>query len=643
MNRPLHVLLLEDSEDDAVLLLRELRRAGFAPIGRRLDEPDAVRRALLTESWDVVLCDYLMPRFSAHAALAMVKELELDIPFIVVSGSVGEAIAVSAMKAGAQDYVMKDTLSRLAPAVEREVREAQTRQAKRRAEQALRDSEDKYRELLESEPNAILIMDAQGRIVLASSHAQTMFGYSADELVGRSVELLVPDPLREAYRAHRVKYRDAPRTLLLGASADLTARCKDGRAIPVEVNLRPHRLNDTLLVTAVVRDVSERRRLEAQLRHAQKMEAVGRLAGGIAHDFNNLLTAMLGFSALGLEQTAPDDPVRPYLEEVQKAANRATSLTNQLLAFGRRQLLEARVVDLNVIVRDLERMLRILVGEDIALDLRLASPLGLVRIDSGQFEHVIVNLAVNARDAMPGGGRLTIETAEARVDDPATLVPAGATPGAYVSLAVGDTGIGMDADTKSRVFEPFFSTKEQGKGSGLGLSTAYGIVTQSEGYFAVDSEVGRGTRFQILLPRVAARAPDPPPLPADVIPRGTETVLVTEDEVGVRAMVREALRSRGYRVLEAESADEAERVLLEYDGTIHLLVTDVVMPGVGGAQLAARLKRRRPSLRVLYMSGYADDAKGLSDLDPERLLRKPFTPSQLVRTVFETLSRPGSA
>jgi CheY-like chemotaxis protein len=201
----------------------------------------------------------------------------------------------------------------------------------------------------------------------------------------------------------------------------------------------------------------------------------------------------------------------------------------------------------------------------------------------------------------------------------------------------------MDADTKSRVFEPFFSTKEQGKGSGLGLSTAYGIVTQSEGYFAVDSEVGRGTRFQILLPRVAARAPDPPPLPADVIPRGTETVLVTEDEVGVRAMVREALRSRGYRVLEAESADEAERVLLEYDGTIHLLVTDVVMPGVGGAQLAARLKRRRPSLRVLYMSGYADDAKGLSDLDPERLLRKPFTPSQLVRTVFETLSRPGSA
>ncbi|MFZ5861681.1 MAG: response regulator [Nitrospirota bacterium] len=643
MNRPLHVLLLEDSPDDALLLLRELRRAGVDAIHRRLDEPEDVRRALLTESWDVVLCDYLMPRFSAHAALAMIRDLDVDVPFIVVSGSIGEEIAVSAMKAGAQDYVMKDNLSRLAPAVQREVREAQTRQAKRRAEQALRDSEDKYRELLESEPSAILIVDTQGRIVLANSHVQTLFGYSADELMGRSVELLVPESLREAYLAHREAYRTAPRTLLLGASSDLSVRCRDGRDLPVEIHLRPHRVNDALVVTAVVRDVSERRRLETQLRHAQKMEAVGRLAGGVAHDFNNLLTAMLGFSSLGLEQMAPDHPVRPYLDEVRKAAKRAASLTSQLLAFGRRQLLEPRVTDLNAIVRDLDRMLRILVGEDIAMEVRLANPLGLVRVDPAQFEHVIVNLVVNARDAMPRGGRLTIETAETHVEDPVTLVPAGAVPGTYVSLTVGDTGVGMDAETKSRVFEPFFSTKEQGKGTGLGLSTAYGIVTQSEGYFAVDSDVGRGTRFQVLLPRAAALTPDPQPLPADVIPQGTETVLVTEDEVGVRALVREALRSRGYRVLEAESADEAEQMLVRYDGAIHLLVTDVVMPGVGGPQLAARLRRRQPSLKVLYMSGYGDDAKGLSDLDPERLIRKPFTPTQLVRTVFETLSGPASA
>ncbi|MEO6666782.1 MAG: PAS domain S-box protein, partial [Nitrospiria bacterium] len=371
MGEPVRVLIVDDSEDDAQLVLCELRYAGYDPQHVRVDGADALRAVLDQSAWDIVICDYSMPRFSMQEAMELLRLRGLDVPFIVVSGQIGEETAVAAMKAGANDYVMKGNLPRLGPAVRREVREARARQDRLLANRALRESEEQFRELLEAEPDVVVIADAAGKIMLVNSHVEAVLGYSREELVGRPVELLVPESSRDAHRAHRGAYGERPQARPMGVGAELTARRKDGRELPVEVSLRPHTVNGVLFVTAVIRDVSERRRLEAQFRHAQKMEAVGRLAGGMAHDFNNLLTAILGFAELSIERTPPESPTGVYLEEVRKAAERAASLTRQLLAFGRRQVLEPRVLDVNTVVRDLERLLRRLIGEDVEFLMRV--------------------------------------------------------------------------------------------------------------------------------------------------------------------------------------------------------------------------------------------------------------------------------
>jgi len=392
---------------------------------------------------------------------------------------------------------------------------------------------------------------------------------------------------------------------------------------------------------SIVEDIDERKHLEDQLRHSQKMEAVGQLAGGVAHDFNNLLTAILGYCNLMLEELPREDPVRADLEEIRAAGERAAALTRQLLAFSRRQMLQPQIVDINTIVQQLEKLLRRLISEDVELVTALGPSLLPVRVDPASVEQILVNLAVNARDAMPLGGRLTIETANVELDDAYALAHVTVTAGDYEMLALTDTGQGMDDATRLRVFEPFFTTKEQGKGTGLGLATVYGMVKQSGGYIWVYSEPGRGTSFKVYYPhaeqRVAAQPEHPGRRHTDDT-HGWETVLLVEDEDAVRALAREVLRRHGYAVLEARHGVDAVRAAERHTDDIHLMVTDVVMPHMSGRDLAERLSTVRPKMKVLFMSGYTDHAVMHRDVTPgAAFIQKPFTPEAFARKVRTVL------
>jgi PAS domain S-box-containing protein len=478
---------------------------------------------------------------------------------------------------------------------------------------------------------------AGARIAECNDAMARMYGYNeARELVGTKLADLhnVTDPAnREQIRAFlRAGYR----------VANSETREHDREKRPrVFLNNVVGFVEDGQLVRVwgTQRDVTEQRHLEEQFRQAQKMEAVGQLAGGIAHDFNNLLTAILGNTQLLLRDIPPGDSKRGDVEEIRKASERAASLTRQLLAYSRRQMLQPEVLDLNVVVAEMDKMLRRLIGEHIALVAVPAPDLGRVRADPNQIEQVIVNLAVNARDAMPDGGKLTVETANVDMDETFAQAHLGSVPGSYAMLAVTDTGTGMDAGVRAHLFEPFFTTKEVGKGTGLGLATVYGIVKQSGGYISVYSEPGKGTSFKIYLPRIATPASTAPSPQKGGAARGSETVLVVEDEPAVLTLSRRALEAQGYVVLAASDAAAALRVVERHGGTIHLLLTDVVMPGLSGPELADRLAAQRPGIRVLYMSGYPGDAVVQHGTLPSgsAFLQKPFSPDGLARKVRDVL------
>jgi PAS domain S-box-containing protein len=629
----------------------------------------------------------------------------------------------------------------------------------------------RFEALLESAPDAIILAGADGRIALVNRRVEELFGYSRTELLGREIELLVPERLRVTHGKNRAHYLAAPRTREMGAGLELYGRRRDGTEFPVEISLSPLTEGDSTRVVTVIRDVSERRRadearrelsseqaaraelsallrdldaiiweaqspdretltfvsgrveeilgyplarwlepgfwgsilhpddrelvtlefstaptagerheleyrlqafdgrtvrvrdsvrvvlseeggqavrlrgvitdvtehreLEARLLQSQKMEAVGQLAGGIAHDFNNLLTVIAGYADRLLDR-AGDATTRLEVRQIREAAERATSLIGQLLAFSRRAPQHVELVDLEALVHDLETLIGRLIGEHIAITVRTAPGLGPVRADRRQLEQVVINLAVNARDAMPDGGEIRIETAAAEVDDE-TARERGVAPGQYAMLIVSDTGTGMSEETRARVFEPFFTTKPQGKGTGLGLATAYGIVQAAGGYITIESELGRGTDVAVHLPGVATResADDNAVTRPDTI----ATILLVEDESAVRGLARLILEEARYDIVEARGGREA-LALVEGLGTrFDLLLTDVVMPDVGGPEVAARLRARRSDVKVVYMSGYADSAlyrRGLSESDAF-MLRKPFTPEALVGKIEEAL------
>jgi PAS domain S-box-containing protein len=638
MARHVQVLLVEDSEDDATLVELELRRGGLAVAVDRVETRDDMERALQQRDWDLIVSDYAMPTFSGPEAFAVLRASGLDIPFIIVSGTVGEDVAVQTMRLGVQDYILKGNLRRLVPAVERELREREGRGARRRAERELRQSEERYRALFQGTPVAMWVYDIETlRFLAVNEEAVLQYGYGADEFLALTIASIErgQDALASFYDEER------------GPPAGVKChRRRDGSLCLVEEKTHELEFGGRTARLVAVNDVTQRhqaqralRKAEEQLRQAQKMEAVGSLAGGVAHDFNNLLSVILSYTRMILDELRPGDPMRADLEEVHKAGERAGDLTRQLLAFSRRQVLQPRVLDLHQTVRAIEKMLRRLLGEDIEFSLLTSHALGKVHADPGQVEQIIMNLVVNARDAMPNGGKLTIETTNAELDAAYAAEHLGVTPGPYVMLAVTDTGVGMDKAIVERIFEPFFTTKEKGKGTGLGLSTVYGIVKQSEGHVWVYSEPGKGTTFRVYLPCTDKdqRSNSVPPSPMKL--DGTETILLVEDDEQVRAIARTILRRRGYNVLEAQNGGEAFLICEKYTAKIHLLVTDVIMPRMSGRELAERLRPMRRDMKVLYVSGYTENAAvhhGMLE-SGTAFLQKPITPEGLALRVREVL------
>jgi two-component system, cell cycle sensor histidine kinase and response regulator CckA len=765
MDKPLRALIIDDSPDDAELLIRELKREGYDLSCERTDTADGLRAALDAQPWDVVLCDYTMPRFSGLAALQMVRSRGLDIPFIFVSGAMGEDVAVAAMKAGAQDYVMKGHLKRLPPAIDRELRDAAVRRERAHAEQRQHAMEARYRQILSIAPDAILALDDQLNITMFNQAAERLFGYSADEAIGRTAELLLPARFFGTFRDRVLAFAASGGTAMQLATHDqLFARRKGGGEFPAEIYVSKLVEQDRMMFTAIVRDITDRENMVAtlrrtaqtldgvvqsspfailaidssrhviawnrsaerifgpsaadvigrplgpliesigaemgelirrmlngevlrdleiqqqsagdapldlrvsgaplhddhrigavcivedvteskatrrQLEHAQRMEAVGQLTGGLAHDFNNLLAVVIGNLDMLQDYLAETPEAKEPLELALKASLGGANLIRQLLAFSRRQALLTKAFDLGALVSSTRELLARTLGEHIEIEMRLAPDLWPALADPTQLESAIANLAINARDAMPEGGRLMLETANKHLDDSYAAANPDALPGDYVMLAVTDTGSGIPSEIINRVFEPFFTTKEQGKGSGLGLSMVYGFAKQSRGHVKIYSEVGHGTTVRLYLPRaVQENVAAQPAAPAQPdIAKIDAMILVVEDNADVRKIVCRLLQDLGCGVVEASSGAAAIEIL-QSNRKIDLMFTDVVMPGgMSGTELVQLARRLRPGIKTLLTTGFAEASLRNRPQFAEagEILTKPYRRQDLARKITSIL------
>ena len=768
MTTSLRTLIIDDSPDDAELLIRELRRENYDVSAERTDTEAGLRAALAGQSWDIVLCDFHMPRFSGAEALRIVRERDPDVPFIFVSGAMGEDVAVGAMKAGAQDYVMKGNLKRLAPAIDRELREVAVRRDRATAESRQRMMEARYRQILSIAPDAIIAMDEALHIAMFNQAAERLFGYSADEAIGQSAEMLLPPrfiaPVREQIRrfgasrdtttqievpdklygrrksgaefpaeAYISKMVEERRTIFTVIIRDITEResmmatlrqanqtldavvqsspvailaldsarrvivwnrnaerifglaADDvvGRPFPplgegagdqmanvvrrllagevladVEIRQQPAKAATLELrvsgaplydgdkhvrgAVCIVEDVTESRATRRQLEHAQRMEAVGQLTGGLAHDFNNLLAVVIGNLDLLHDQPELQATSKESVDLALKASLGGATLIRQLLAFSRRQALSPKAFDLGALVSSTRELLARTLGEHIEVEMRLAPDLWPAMADATQVESAIANLAINARDAMPNGGRLTLETANVQLDAAYAESNPDAQPGDYVMLAVSDTGTGIPPEVLNRVFEPFFTTKEQGKGSGLGLSMVYGFARQSRGHVQIYSEVGQGTTVRLYLPRAGAEKASTAPAsaPAASEPdRIDAVVLVVEDNVDVRRIVCRLLRDFGCTVIEASSG-QAALDILHSDARIDLMFSDVVMPGgMSGTELVQTARRLRPGIKTLLTTGFAEGSlrNQAQFADAGEIITKPYRRQELASKLRSVL------
>jgi two-component system, cell cycle sensor histidine kinase and response regulator CckA len=640
MKSTLHILHLEDDPNDAALIQSALKAGGITCSTTRVETHDDFVAALEHGGVDLILSDFALPAFDGLSALKTAHAKWPAIPLIFVSGTLGEERAIDSLKNGAADYVLKENLARLAPSVRRVIQQVEERAGNRRTEEVLRETEQRLRIVFSESVLGIALVGVDGRPVLTNAAVQKMLGYTGEELrLMTFKEFTHPDDcaadvecFQQLIQGTRNDYHMEKRYIR-----------KDGQVVWGRLSVSVARGAAGLVDFAIgmVEDITERRKLEAQFIEAQKMDVIGHLAAGVAHDFNNILAVIMGYSDLIASEVGQDNPVRKHNETIRLAAERAVGLTRQLLVFSRKETVQPVVLDLNHEMRDMDTMLRRLIGENIEMRIVPGEQIGHVKADSGYFGQVLMNLVVNARDAMPNGGQLDISTDNITLDEHYAQTHAGAVAGEYVVLSVGDTGAGMTDEVKAHLFEAFFTTKPKGKGTGLGLATCQTVVQQCGGHMAVTSEVGKGTTFKVYFPRVD--------LPLDksasaihkgALPRGTETVLVVEDEPTVRHLAHDVLQAQGYEVLWASNGQHALQVAREHGGSpIRLVITDVIMPQMGGKAMAEWLKISNPDLKVLFTSGYTDDAiahHGVLESGVE-FLPKPYTPSTLTRKVREML------
>jgi len=646
INKALRILHLEDDPDFSDLVRSLLEREGFQVELVLADNLADFQKALVTQSFDAVLADYLLPTCNGLEALRQTRKQHPETPFLLVSGTIGEQAAIESLKSGATDYVLKLWPERLVPAVKRAVREVEERRQRQQIETELFRREKYFRALTENALDIVTVLNREGIYLYNSPSLKRVLGYEPNELAGRSALGFIHSEDRAPVRK---VFEDALKLPECPVRVEFRFRHQDGSWHYLEAVGQSH-LEDPAIGGVVVnsRDISDRKRAETelherenQLRQAQKMEAVGQLAGGVAHDFNNILTVIHGHASLLMAKAKLSGDNARSAQQIIQAAERASALTRQLLAFSRRQVIQLRPLDLNETILAMSKMLGRVLGEDITVQLKYLPEPAIIHADPGMIDQVLLNLAVNSRDAMPKGGVLQIAIERAQIEPRQTTHQSESRQGRFICLSVSDTGCGIAPENLRRIFEPFFTTKELGRGTGLGLATAYGIIKQHQGWIEAESEVGRGTTVRVFFPCSSQPAQTAEQLHRNgAVHGGKETILVVEDEGPVRELVCNLLEGYGYTVVPAESGSKALQVWQQSGGRIDLVLTDIVMPDrMSGRELAERFWADRPGLKVIFTSGYNADVVGRDFVDRRGLnfLQKPYQPDKLAATVRDCL------
>ncbi|MBW2572837.1 MAG: response regulator [Deltaproteobacteria bacterium] len=645
------MLVVDDEQGIRITLKEFLKEDGYEV--HVAENADAAIKLLRQIEFDVVVSDIILPRVTGVDLLKAIREVAPYVKVIMMTGEPTVETAAESLRSGAFDYLFKPISKDVVLKIVRNALNIKTlEEDKRRLEEenrryqenlehlvgertkALRDSENRLRTILDSIPVGVVTIDMEThKITDVNPFAARLLALPKEQIIGsRCYRFICPSeegacPVTD--QGERIENSESVLVL------------ENGDKIPILRTVSRFMLGKREYLLESFIDLADRKKLETQLQQAQKMEAIGTLAGGVAHDFNNLLTSILGNSELALAKIDLDDPLHEEIEEIKNAGQRAAALTRQLLIFSRKQIIQPRILNLNEIISDIKKMLVRMIEEHIELKMNYAPDLQSVNIDPTQIEQVVFNLAANARDAMPSGGTLTIETENLELNEKHFQRPLiDKEPGPYIKLSIRDNGVGMDEETQTHIFEPFFTTKEIGKGTGLGMSTVYGIVKQNGGFIQVDSEKGRGTTFEIYLPAVEGST-EPKTMPSHEVSPGSESVLVVEDDHSLRKLVCNILEKYGYQVQEAPNGEEALKVIAENEKPIHLLVTDVIMPGMGGRMLAERLQSQQPDIKVLFMSGYMDQTISHQDLSAAELnfIEKPFSPQKLANKIREILDQ----
>ncbi len=640
MDTRLNILHLEDDPIDSEIVQECLISENIDCHIERVETREEFIAALKKNRYDLILADFSLPMFDGMSALQYVKDNYPETPFILISGTLGEELAIESLKKGATDYVIKQRLSRLVPSVKRALKEVKEREERHKTEAQLA----RLASVVEQASESIIIVNLDGDIEYVNPNFEKLTGFKSEEVVGKNPKILKSGEHSKEY------YQNLWNTITSGNTwfGIFHNRRKDGTLFYEDAVIFPikDQAGEIINYASVKRDITSEKLLEEQLIQSQKLEGIGQLAGGIAHDFNNILTAIMGYSEIALMNLESDDQVYRDVSAIRKAGQKASDLTRQLLAFSRKQLIQPKIIDINRLIVDLNKMLNRLISEDIKLKLILPSKIGRINADPGQIEQILINFVVNARDALnhpsikPARKSITIETKDVIVDETFLFSKKEMPTGPYVLISVSDTGVGMDEETKRKIFEPFFTTKKHSKGTGLGLATVYGIVKQNNASIFVESQINQGTTFKIYWPCVDAGEPlAESGEDDDEIVGGNETILFVEDDRGVRSFSYKALRSMGYNVITAENGIDALEIFKKKNLKFDLLITDVIMPDMGGKELVEKLSEDIPDLKVLYASGYTDDyivnsgvlEKGIN------FIQKPYRIQTLANKIREVL------